>query len=717
MPHATLKIIPGVDKYKTQTQNEAAVDSCNLIRFAPEPSGLGLVQKLGGWARFWPSAMPSIPRSLWAWQNSDTHQLLAVGCSSSVSAGVGAPLMVIHQEDGTKTIQDITPLVRQDNISCQVTTTTTSNLVQIHDTGSSASSFDAVYIPTHISSGGAIIFGFYQVVPIDSDNFEVALQDNQGNPVMPTSAVTSCVVASFTTISASSVVTVALPNHGYSVGSTYPVLVETAVGGVTLNGAFGVTSVPSADAFTIIGQNTASLSATVFINSGLARYNFYVGAGPLPAGSGYGAGPYGGGGYGTGVTPTGGTGNPIDTNDWTLDNWGDLLIACPTSTTFGGATSATVQGGPLYYWSHSQNNPVALAISGGPASNAGFFVAMPQRQIIAYGCEEIGVPDPLLVRWCDVNNFESWNGTPTNFAGKYRLTRGSKIVGGLQVGQQGLLLTDVGAWTTRFIGSSGGSNLVYSFNEVARGCGLIAQKAMAVLGGAAYWMGLSQFWMMGTSGVQIVPCPVWDQLFDDLDTDNLDKIRMAANSSFGEIALYYPSLSGGTGDIDKYVKFNTLLGAPQGWDYGSLNRTAWIDQSVLGQPLGADGTTLLLQQHEVSRDADGAPLNAVFQTGFFVLQEGELLSFVDQVWPDMRWQADSGTTPAGQVLLTFFTKEYPSQTSYRTFGPFTLSQAVNYVTPRLRGRLIALQIESNDIGTFWRLGAMRYRFQPAGKFL
>jgi hypothetical protein len=107
--------------------------------------------------------------------------------------------------------------------------------------------------------------------------------DSQGNAVLPTSAVTSCVVASFTTISASSVVTVALPNHGYSVGSTYPVLVETAVGGVTLNGAYDVQTVPSTDAFTIIGQNSASLSATVFINNGLARYNFYVGAGPLPA--------------------------------------------------------------------------------------------------------------------------------------------------------------------------------------------------------------------------------------------------------------------------------------------------------------------------------------------------------------------------------------------------------------------------------------------------
>lgn len=718
MPHATLRITPGVDKYKTQVLNEAAVDSCNLIRFTPEPSGLGLVQKLGGWARFYPTAMPSTPRSLWAWQHTDLHQLLAIGCSTSlVSAGVGAALLVVDVINGLKTLDTITPIVRADNVSAQVTTSTTSNIVTLHDTGSNATQYDAVYVQTHIAVASTIVFGFYQAIAGDADNFQVALADTQGNPIYPLSAVVAGgTVAQFTTTNASSIVGVMLAHHGYAIGDTYPVLVQTSVGGITLDGTYQVLSVPDLNSFTIGGQNAASVSASAFINGGLARYDFYVGDGPLPMGTGYGVGGYGEGGYGTGITsPTPPTGNAIDTDDWTLDNWGNLLIGCPTSTIFGSADGTSKHGGPLYYWDESQNNNVALAISGGPVSNGGFFVAMPQRQIISYACEDEGVQDPLLVRWCDVNNFQQWNGTPTNLAGEFRLTRGSKIVGGMQVGQQGLLLTDVGAWTARFIGTSGGSNLVYSFNEIARGCGLIAQKAMGVLGGAAYWMGQNQFWVMASSGVQVLPCPVWDVVFSDLDMNNLNKIRMGTNSSFGEMVLYYPSASGGTGEVDSYVKYNSLIGAPQGWDYGQLSRTAWIDQSVLGQPIGADGTTMLLQQHEISPDADGLPMQPVFQTGFFVLQEGDILSFVDQFWPDMRWAADS-QVPNAQVLLTFFVKEYPNSTA-RTFGPFTLSSAVKYVTPRLRGRLVALQFSSNDIGTFWRLGGNRYRYQPAGKFL
>src|SRR5882672_10254702 len=166
MPHATLRIMPGVDKYKTQVLNEAAVDSCNLIRFTPEPSGLGLVQKLGGWARFYPTAMPSTPRALWAWQHTDNHQLLAIGCStpSLVSANVGAPLLVVDVADGIKMLDTITPIVRADNVSAQVTTLTTSNLVTIHDPGANATQYDAVYVQTHVAVAGIIVFGFYQAI-------------------------------------------------------------------------------------------------------------------------------------------------------------------------------------------------------------------------------------------------------------------------------------------------------------------------------------------------------------------------------------------------------------------------------------------------------------------------------------------------------------------------------------------------------------------------
>jgi len=45
-----------------------------------------------------------------------------------------------------------------------------------------------------------------------------------------------------------------------------------------------------------------------------------------------------------------------------------------------------------------------------------------------------------------------------------------------------------------------------------------------------------------------------------------------------------------------------------------------------------------------------------------------------------------------------------------------MTQAVEYISTRIRGRLIAIKVSSNDVGTFWRLGDIRYRFQPDGRF-
>ena len=42
---------------------------------------------------------------------------------------------------------------------------------------------------------------------------------------------------------------------------------------------------------------------------------------------------------------------------------------------------------------------------------------------------------------CDFNNFNSWIATPVNQAGSYRLTKGSRIVGGLQADEVDLGVT------------------------------------------------------------------------------------------------------------------------------------------------------------------------------------------------------------------------------------------------------------------------------------
>jgi len=91
-------------------------------------------------------------------------------------------------------------------------------------------------------------------------------------------------------------------------------------------------------------------------------------------------------------------------------------------------------------------------------------------------------------------------------------------------------------------------------------------------------MSQSQFFALGSSGVEIIQCPIWDVIFQDLDTTNLDKIRVAPNSRFSEITWYYPTMSNG-GEVNAYVKYNIAL---RQWDFGTLSRTAWINQSVLG---------------------------------------------------------------------------------------------------------------------------------------
>jgi hypothetical protein len=96
------------------------------------------------------------------------------------------------------------------------------------------------------------------------------------------------------------------------------------------------------------------------------------------------------------------------------------------------------------------------------------------------------------------------------------------------------------------------------------------------------------------------------------------------------------------------------------------------------------------------------------------MNEADLKMFVDQVWPDMKWGYYGGVQNAN-VNLTFYIADYPGDTPV-PYGPFIMTEATNFITPRFRGRLVSIELSSNDVGTWWRIGNMRYRFQPDGKF-
>jgi hypothetical protein len=66
------------------------------------------------------------------------------------------------------------------------------------------------------------------------------------------------------------------------------------------------------------------------------------------------------------------------------------------------------------------------------------------------------------------------------------------------------------------------------------------------------------------------------------------------------------------------------------------------------------------------------------------------------------------------VTISFYTADYPGDTP-RVYS-YTLNQNTQFVTPRFRARLVSIRIESSDLNSFWRLGNIRYRYQPDGKF-
>lgn len=685
MAFGSLRLRPGVQVEATPALNEAGVSASQLIRFRD-----GLIEKLGGWTKYYGYPSSGKIRHLHAWQDLTKVGRLAIAAEQSLVSA-----------SSTTTGVTITPQRTTSSIAVALSTVNGSPTVTVTDNASNMTTNDVVVFQTPVSVGGLIIFGAYAVASsISANQYTITATDLvQGSPTygQPKNATSTVVsggaVPSFATTNGSFEVTVTLNNHGLTTpGQIVAFPVSTTGGGVTIYGTYSVITVPGANTFTIYVSNSASSTTTFSMNAGNAYLDRWIAVGPGAAGSGYGIGGYGSGGYGTGSPTPGHTGTPITATDWDLDNWGSYLLAQPAQ-------------GPCFWWDPVGGFQTMRIITNGPMIGTGMFVAMPQRQIVVYGAELGGYQDPLLVRWCDVDDFSNWIASTTNQAGSYRIPRGSGIISGIQTSQQALLWTDLALWSMQYLDGL----LVWGFNEIGAGCGIISKKARAALGGTVYWMGRSQFFRYSGSGVEPVDCSVWDVIFQDLDTDNASKIRMGANSMFNEIVVYYPSLSGGTGENDKYVKLKATTGE---WDYGTLAGTAWIDQNVLGQPFGA-GTDGFTYQHESGRNSDINAMTSWFETGWLMLNEGEQFTFVDWLLPDFKWGLYNGSQDA-DMLITVSWVEYP-QDAPKSAGPFTVTQLTQAITDiQFRARMVKFRIESQDINSFWRIGNVRYQYAPDG---
>jgi hypothetical protein len=674
MPIQSVRLKPGVDVEKTFTLNEAGYSVTQLTRFKD-----GLIQSLGGWVPFFITPLAFIPRVIVSWTDLNGTVFTAVGTDQDI--------YVINNN----MLTDITPVETETNNTPNFSTVSGSPTVTIVDAGAVPIAGIGIQINTPVSVGGLILQGGYTIQSvINATTYTITATSPATATVNNGGA-----VPVFTTSSGNTNINVLLDNNGESVGSQFSVAVPTTVGGTTISGAFIVQAIVDANNFSIDSDTPASSTATGAENGGNAQIVYFnTTIGVILPNFGYGVGGYGLGGYGQGsaFTPSVEFSAPL----WTLDHFGDILVACPGN-------------GPIFTWTPDAGQASLQIIPTAPTVNGGIFVAQPALILVAWASSINGVQQPNLVQWSDQLNFDSWTPTVTNQAGNATIPTGSRIVAGFQAPNQSLIFTDIDVYAMNYLGSTGNIELVFGFIQIAKGCGLIGPRAVGTLNAMTFWLSQGQFMTLTSSGVQPIPCPIWDEIFQDLDQGNLEKIVCAPNSLFNEIGWFYPSISGGTGENDSYVKYNILENA---WDFGKLVRTAWQDQSPAGNPIGGDSNGNLWQ-HEIGQTAGGQPLMWSFSTGAWQLGEGDQQNFVDWVLTDARFGLINNPTTNQNVTVTFNSYRYSNDPPVTSLPLVMTPQGNGELSTRMRGRI--MQMNCSGTG-FFRMGNVRVRYQPDGRY-
>ncbi|MGB8630649.1 MAG: hypothetical protein WCD69_14865, partial [Xanthobacteraceae bacterium] len=683
MPFGSVKLVPGVNVERTPTLLEAAISQSQLVRFKD-----ALVQKLGGWMRFFQFNVPGIPRDLHAWQDLNQVDHLAVGTTTALG--------YITSNQYT----DITPQTLTTNFAPNFTTTMGSPTVDVTDSNvDNVTIYDSIYFNTPVSVDSIILSGIYPIVEITgADSYDITAATNGVAGVT-----NGGVVPQFTTVSGSAIVQITFPasTSGLTAAvSDYVFPIATTGNGVTIAGSYVVTAVLDANNFTITVLNQASGSGSFFMNSGNCQLVYYIAIGPPPVGGGYGLGTYGSGGYGTGTgAATTQMGTEITATDWTTDNWGEILLACP-------------HGGGVYQYDPTAGFTNSQLVVTAPLFNGGIFISTTLQILVCWASTNSSnaggyIQDPMLVRWSTVGDYTNFLVLATDQAGSFRIPIGSMIVGGAAVSNQNLIWTDQDLWAMNYVGPP----FVFGFNQIGSGAGAVSSHAMQKLRGNVYWMGPENFFSLTGNGVSVIACPVWDFVFQNINTAFISNVRSMPNTPFNEAGWEFPSAASVSGENDSYVKFN-ILEPSSPWDYGTLQRSAWIDQNVFGSPISATSAGIIYQ-HETSPDADGSALVASFTTNYFMIADGEDFTFVDQIYPDMKWGLYPGTGGAS-IQMTFNVTNYPGDAPV-SYGPYTVNQNTEYLSVRFRGRQMSITLQSSDVGSFWRLGRIRYRYAQSGR--
>jgi len=484
-----------------------------------------------------------------------------------------------------------------------------------------------------------------------------------------------------TTTSGSPVVTITHTAHGASAGDYVTFTGATAVGGITIDGEYVITDVLTPDTYTITHTSNASGNASGGGSVGV-EYQISTGGSANGVAFGYGACTWGVGTFGT--TRSACSTLIIPLRIWSLDNWGEDLIA-------------STSDGPVYVWDRTLGfNSRAVLIDEAPAINQRVLVSPENRQLICLGTvdPDTGQSDPLFIEWSDSEDYTDFVITSTNNAGNKRIDSGSAIITGTRTRSGILVWTDESLHLMQPTGDS----TVFSFREMGSGTTIAGPNAMVDVNGVVYYMGVDNFFRF--DGVlQVMPCEIWSQVFNNFNVSQRRMVFCAQNKEFSEIWWFYPPA--GQNENQKAAVYNYRENT---WWFGNIERASWLDFSgVYEKPYAADNDGNIWKHEsgvdETAADGTETAISCFLESDDIEIGEGEDLVHINKMIPDFK-------SLTGTLDLYLKARQYPGA-SQTTKGPYSITSSTTKSSVRIRGRQVALRISMDTVGDDFRMGTWR----------
>jgi hypothetical protein len=544
----------------------------------------------------------------------------------------------------------------------------------------------------------------------------------------------------FSSTTGSATVTLNKTAHGVAEGSyilfssvTLPSGGETGFStGQFTNNTYEVITAED-DSFTITMSTVESGSG--MSAQGAATVTPYITIGPVfeTPSYGWGTGQWGEESWGTARSSSTVV---LDPGSWSLDNYGQLLVA-------------TVRNGKTFTWSPLAANPSALTtravvVNGAPTRSLMSLVSDRDRHLFLMGTlddlADSTSQNRMFIRFSNQEDINTYAPTATNTAGTFLLDQGNEIVTAVQGKDYVLVLTDQAAYVIQFVGPP----FTFSLRQVGSNCGCLGQHAAVYAQGAVYWMGFGGGFFMYDGTVKQLPSLVEDFVFTTQGGApgiNYDANQITYgyhNSLYNEVGWFYAADA--SQQINKNVVYNFL---EQSWTTGTLARTSYNDAQTYDLPYATqftvDGTPSFpaiqgvtnrygsskYYAHEIGTnevDAAGATtaISSYILSGDYDLSEqglvgdGEFIMRVSRFIPDFK-------NLAGNAKVTLFFRDYPAQNSQSDAngplitGPFTINTTTNFVSTRVRGRQVSVKIENDNLNETWRYGTLRLDIHAGGR--